>query len=65
MSELPNVAYRMRPLYKGKPLGGWAYVLTVEEVADMLDGADQSAYEIEKCEMTQEQFDTLPDFEGW
>lgn len=59
-------AYRMRPLYKGKPEGGWAYHKLAVEIADMIEDADEGrVYEVERVAMTQGEFEALPDFEGW
>lgn len=68
---LSKRAWRMRPLHNHEHKGdGWLYCVTVSEVAEMLSEMDSNdepsdSYEIECIEMTQEQFDSLGEFDGW
>jgi len=61
-----RVMIRMRPIREGKPVGGEC-VLEDQEgaVEDMLDGADPATYEIERVVVTANDWNTMPEFEGW
>ena len=56
----PSTYIRVRP----KSGGAWCYMERCE-LQDMLDGNDPDEYQVEDVEMSHEEWETLPEFEGW
>lgn len=59
--------WMFRPMRdNGKAAGGWCAVETLGDVADMLDGANLgSLYELKYEAMTAEEWNGMPEFDGW
>jgi len=51
---------RARP----KAGGAWCYMERCE-LQGMLDGGDPDEYEVEAVQMTHQEWEALPEFEGW
>jgi hypothetical protein len=60
-------ALSSNPVYiRARPKSGgpWCYMERCE-LQDMIDGSDPDKYEVEDVRMTHEEWEALPEFEGW
>ena len=59
--------WKVRPTISGKPVGGWA-IMECQQGAldDMLSDADLGhTYEVQRAIVTAEEWNEMPEFEGW
>jgi hypothetical protein len=63
-----RITWRIRPIRDGQPLGGWA-VMDDDRAECLIDDLNSSSpghsYEVQKYHITAEQWNELPEFEGW